>query len=47
MAQLNFNAAEVQPLDSFEAIPARVQEFHEIFGKLVTAFMKRFVAAEK
>jgi hypothetical protein len=26
MAQLNFNAAEVQPLDSFEAIPAGTYE---------------------
>ncbi len=45
--QIEINQGLYVKPDSFEAIPARVQEFHEIFGKLVTAFMKRFVAAEK
>lgn len=33
--------------DSFEAIPERVEEFHELFDKLASAFCERFVKEEE
>jgi N-formylglutamate deformylase len=44
--QIEINQGLYVKPDSFDAIPNRIDEFHELFGKLVTAFTKRFLAPE-
>jgi len=44
--QIEINQGLYVKPDSFDAIPERVEEFHELFEKLVDAFMKRFIPAD-
>lgn len=44
--QIEINQGLYIKPDSFDAITERVDEFHELFGRLVDVFMKRFVAVK-
>ena len=41
--QIEINQGLYIKPDSFESIPERIDEFHSIFEKLISAFLKRFV----